>query len=133
MSRRALALATALLISLVPTAGLAGTAVEHPGGMHCIVVNTDGCEVGPLDPIAIWGWGFEGVFVGDLTLTTEAGGLWHAVVCKDIVLVGILFLDQGTNILGNCEHLGIDPPQDEPVFMGCYSEGVGVAVCSLLD
>jgi len=113
-------------------AALAGTAVgPAPGGMHCVNVDTDSCVVGPYTAIAGYGWGFEGVFVGDLTLTTDAPGFHHAFVCKNVILAGGVLVDTTSVLFPDCHHEGVDPPMDLPVTMGCYSRGTGIVVCSL--
>jgi len=140
MSRRASTVLVVLLACLAPAHVLAGTVIGPlvPVGSHCVLVNDDSCSgVGPYSAIAGYGWGFEGLFVGDLELDLDAAGYHHAYVCTGIVLAGALEVSPDRLPYGlvfpNCEHQGQDPPQDLPVTLSCTSRGVGVAVCSILD
>ncbi|MCA1812987.1 MAG: hypothetical protein LC624_03430, partial [Halobacteriales archaeon] len=122
----------------LPLTVLGGTPVgPFPGGMHCAVQDSDTCTVGPYTAINGYGWGFEGLFIGDLDLVLDTPGFHHEFVCTNIVLVGPLQTDPSNLPLGlvfpDCVHEGTDPPQDLPVTMTCISRGMGVAACSLID
>lgn len=118
-------------VALLPSAGLAGIPVgPAPGSAHCVVVNDDTCWVGPYAPLAQWGFGFQGVFVGDLTFVTDTEGYHHAIVCTDMVLVSAFALSLET-VFASCPHEGVDPPQNVPVTLGCITRGVGFVACSV--
>lgn len=121
-----------LVLALVAAPALAGIPVgPAPGGMHCVVVNTDTCTVGPFQSLLGYGTGFEGAFVGDIQLITEAEGYWHSVTCPDAILVGMLPFSSA--IFSTCFHEGVDPPLDLPVTMTCVSRGTGAFACSVID
>jgi hypothetical protein len=139
MARLALA---ALLVTffLLPFHALAGIPVGpvSPVGDGCVLVNDDSCSgIGPYTAVVAYGWGWEGAFVGDLVLTTDAPGYHHAYVCTNVVLAGAVLISPDQLPLGlvfpNCVHVGVDPPQGLPVTLGCESRGTGVAACTILD